>query len=770
MAEGATAEGAWWEAFPEAKAGTDTAGRWWDSYPLETEIKSKADPILDAILQFVDKVPRGMVGSLDTAKMLTPTYGIGRGVEALAKAFKGNPVADTVAFGAKRLQGPELKQGLDEIIPPLEAETRAGRYAGTVGDVIGGSVLPGAGWMGAAQGIARNVGTGAARGVMGRMLERAAEATVANPGRAAALDLMSATTSGLSMERAKEGGAGPVGQTIAGIAGGFVPSLPALATAPIQRARVAAANQGRTGAYNRMVSQLPEQDIDLLANQVATGAGRNNQVIQRRTLDILGEEMERAGGNRIDARESAVRRIMRETGVAESTARDQIRRLTAVHAASPLMMAEYPAAAPSNALVRSTRNPDLRDVARQADVNAHMVIDDLANSPGGAAPIVRNAVNERNRGMRDVTREGLQDLAPRAPGGGGPRTIQDLDQMQEGARRASGLEYEAAYQGATNNRILVGLLPRIIERHRNRQFGRSGEQADALNRAINEFFIQTPQGQTIPMMSLQMLQDARGTVRGMIERARRAGEDHIVGTLQPLYRDVTRMMERANPTWAVANRRWADGAINDRARELGEAFSLRAGPQYRQQVRDFQALAPEAQDMVRVEFLQKVFDKLDNLGDGHDVAKLFTTDHMRNAIRELFGPQAAIEVARLSRDAAIATRSGRALAGSQTHMRGMRQREADAETGILAAMDARSPRKFMDQVWERLAGFLADRRNRPLAEIATTPMQDVAEVARHIHNMRVADRHRRAVETVRRNPAPYGVTGLSATQAAQEQR
>ena len=108
------------------------------------------------------------------------------------------------------------------------------------------------------------------------------------------------------------------------------------------------------------------------------------------------------------------------------------------------------------------------------------------------------------------------------------------------------------------------------------------------------------------MMDLQHLQDARGALRDRIETARRAGNNQIVATLQPLYRDVTRLMERANPTWARANQRWADNSLDTVARELGEAFSLRAGPQYREQARQFQALAPEAQDMVRVEFLQNI--------------------------------------------------------------------------------------------------------------------------------------------------------------------
>lgn len=541
--------------------------------------------------------------------------------------------------------------------------------------------------------------------------------------------------------------------------------------------RSAAAGNGQTGAYNRLASQLPEQNVDTFANQVATGTERTNQAIQRRTLDILGAEMERAGGDRGQAVASTIARIQQETGVTAATARDQIRRLTDAQRGSDLMLAEYPAAAEGNAAIRANRNPanvDLQEVGRVRDSGAHMVIDDLANGPGaGSSSAVRNAINERNLGSRDQMRGTLDDLAPRAPGGNGPRTIQDLDQMQEGARRTARMEYDAAYNGPINNGVLVGLLPRIIQRHANRMAGRSGDQAQALERAINEFNITTPNGQTLNMQSLQQLQDARGAVRAQMETARRGGQNHIVATLQPLYNDVTRMMERASPAWAQANRRWADNSIDTVARDLGEAFSTRAGPQYRAQRAQYERLAPEAQDMVRVEYLQKLADKLENLGDTHDVAKLFTTEHMRNSIRDLFGDAGAVAVTRMVRDLGIATKSGRMLGGSQTAQRLARRQEADTDTGILAAANNASVQGAKNWIIQKLHTLLSERKNRPLAEIATTPINDTAEVARHIHNMRTAQQYSQRLQQPTRTPlvASGALSGISSqTLADQRQR
>lgn len=729
-----------------------------------TKLKGSALDAMDIVKQFVSAIPRGVAQSLDTGKLANPLTA----APNLARGYIHQKV-----FGTPEKSTEEL---VTAVVPKTEADTKAGEYAGTIGELVGGSALPGLGWMGAARGIAQRAITAPATSFMGRMVQQAATQTAANPGRAIAYDLASNVTGGTAMQFAKDEGAGPVGQTVAAIGGGMLPAIPSMVAGPVNRFRGMMANQGQTGAYNRLATQLPDGDVDTFANQVATGGMRNNQAIQRRTLDILGEEMERAGQNRGQAIQSTINRIVQEAGVTPATARNHIRNLTQVHRDSPLMLAEYTAAAPSNAAIRSTRNVDnldLRDVARPADSGTQQAIDYLANRPGQSAINVRNAVNERNLGMRDVMREGLEEFGPNVPGTARRATIEDLTQMQEGARRSAQLAYEQTYQpGMTNDRMLMGILPRIIDRHVNRMHGRSGAPAESLRQAVDEFFITRPNGQRIVMMDLQMLQDARGSLRDRIETARRAGNNQIVQTLQPLYRDVTRLMERSNPNWARANRQWADMSINDVARDLGEAFSTKAGPQYRQQLQQFHQLAPEAQDMVRVEFIKKMSDKLDNLRDTEDPTKLFNTDHMRAAIRELFGDQAAVDLARLTRDSAIAAKSGAALKGSQTHMRGQFAREMDADTGVMAAAQDMNVRGIRNAMLDKLWSFFTERRNLPMSQIATTPMQDTAEVARHVHNMRVAQEFVRRVQAQRPMPVTprIGLTGLGAAITSDEAR
>jgi hypothetical protein len=256
-----------------------------------------------------------------------------------------------------------------------------------------------------------------------------------------------------------------------------------------------------------------------------------------------------------------------------------------------------------------------------------------------------------------------------------------------------------------------------------------------------------------------MLQDARAAMRGQISEYTRAGRNDLVGAVQPIYRQVTRLMERMSPQWAQANRRWADGQFDTMATELGDAFATKAGPRFRQQMAEFRGLAPEAQDIVRVHVLQKLFDKFDDLGDTASVARMFSNDQARNMIADIFGPQAAIEFTRAVRNIKVAESSQAMMGNSRTHLRGVAQQQKDAETGIVTAIQQGSVQNVRNWIMERAAQLLTERRNRPMADVLTTPLNDTAKVAEHLHRMITQERTLRELArpdtTVR---GPYAAT------------
>jgi len=235
------------------------------------------------------------------------------------------------------------------------------------------------------------------------------------------------------------------------------------------------------------------------------------------------------------------------------------------------------------------------------------------------------------------------------------------------------------------------------------------------------------------MMTLQQLQDARGVVRGHMTEYRNAGRNDLVNAVRPVYETITRLMERASPQWAVANRQWADLNFLQVADDLGQSFATRASPRFREHLDQFQQLAPEAQNIVRIQFLQKLYDNLDN-----ETVSLFKKPHMRRMIGEMFGQDAARTFSRAMRDQEVAARTRRMMGGSPTEPRRAEREAQETEAGLVAAVEQANFGSLRSWLGQMLARAITERRNRPMADVLTTPMSDTARVAQHIYNMRQA--------------------------------
>jgi hypothetical protein len=491
-------------------------------------------------------------------------------------------------------------------------------------------------------------------------------------------------------------------------------------------------------AYKQMLAMIGPENLDKLATYIATGTGRAREDIAARTLKLLGEEMSKAGGDAAVAQQAAIQRIMQETGVAQSTAEKQLRNVRQANQDSPLFFAEYPAVAEANAATRlaGTGNRAVatpKQIGQIENSAAHEVIDDLANSGGSeSVSIVKNAVNKRYMNAGDDTADKLRSIAP------GGKSIEDTAQMIADAEQRMGAEYKRVHDEANGLWDIPGLhtgMQGAINKHLDHWAMRGGEQKDELLKAIEGFYLNVG-GNKLVMPSSQMAQDMRGALRGKIKAATQSGEDHIVQVLQPLYDDVTAAMRAASPEWWKVNRQWANKEIAEKADELGAAFATKAGPKYRQQLEEFNALAPEMQDIVRLQYLQKLDDELANARASHDVAKFFDTRHEYKAMGDLFGPQVASDWARFVRDLKVGTMSKGMLHNSKTASRLARQERGGNDEAILSAVENASVQGMRQKLMEKMRHLLTERKNRALAKIATTPISDTASVAGHIQKMR----------------------------------
>lgn len=582
---------------------------------------------------------------------------------------------------------------------------------------------------------------------------------------------------------------------VGGVLGSAIGTAVGGAGEAVRQVSRARANMGEAGAYGNIADNLPN-GVNQLADEIAAGASRGNAAINRRTLDILGEEMVRANGNVPQAQQAAVQRIVAEAGVTPATARAQIGRLSGVHRDSQLMLAEYPAVSQSDTAQRMSRpgNVDLDALGRSQNSTTQAALDTVANNGNAPSAIaVRNAVSERQDALGPAMRETLESFAPRVGTGRGqrPATIADSADMEEAARFAGSLAYQVAHNApmAITPQDLQTAVNAFVAHHAARANARSGDVGDAIIKGLREFFERDPMTGNVlrntagrPVVldvtgpdGLQRLQDARSALGATIRKAARETDNNTMAALQPMYRDtrpnvrtgavqpdVTRIMETASPQWAVANRTWADLNFQEMAQELGDAFVTRAGPRFREQMAQFRNMAPEAQNIVRIHFLQKLFDKLDNLGDTHSVSKLFANDHNRNMIRVLFGDEAAVAFTRGLRDQRVAESTQRMMGNSATHRRGQAQRQMDAETGLMTAVSHASGRGVRNWLMERAAQIMTENRNRPMADILTTPMRDTARVAQHLHRMRQQEGRLQQAEAPRNWPLPVAGMGGAA--------
>jgi hypothetical protein len=619
--------------------------------------------------------------------------------------------------------------------------------------------------------------------------------------------------------------------------------------------------------HARVAAGLGEQTVDDLANAASVGVTRHDVAINRPVLDILGEEMVRANGNREAAVQAATARLV-ANGVEPATAQDQIRRVITAQRGNDLLLGEYPAVATADMATRN-RNPYaprgqvgqdastifqeeftraggdraaaarstldrmtaagvprrdatrvVRDILRgrvtSAEVAAttepgtQQIMDYVANAGSMASSQnTRAAITQRATNLGERMLGLVRGLAP------GGRSIRDVEDMVGQVRQRMRADYDAAHNtpGATNQGVLFAGLNRAITRSLARLQGRGGEAAQALRSAVDGFYVTQPAGTAakqaaaaspsalpgriaIPLLqedlaasrlalkearrqsapretvnqmsreiddiveririaqrdsavatgrslptSLQVVQDMRGELRGMITEARRGGRDHIVQVLQPLYDDITRIMERSNPAWGAVNRRWADMRVDEVAAELGDALATRAGPRLREQLRQFQQLAPEAQDIARVHFTQKLIDEVEHeirLAGQTNLGKLFERQDKLNMIRAILGDDAANAIVRATRDANVMARSMAGIRGSQTHIRGQVQREQDADIGAVSAAANLDWRNWRQMAFEYVMAAWRESRNRAMSRTLTTPMRDVPAVAEQIARMRQA--------------------------------
>lgn len=731
----------------------------WDDYKqpaqgpwndFKAQEPTTADSVSDFGRQALHAVPEGIIGAVTLPYRALRGAAHEAGDRLRAQGYRSSIFPEEL---------PEVPTESDgSYLPRPAPQTPAGGYGRAVGEMVGSTAVPVAGLIGKARSLAAVAPTN----FVNRAIQGTGQAYMTAPARAAATDFAAASTAGVGQEVAKDQGFGPVGQAVGSVAGSLVP----LAAANTIGRGVQAVQSARANAspYARVAKGLGDTSVDELANSVAVGAGRSQQDINRRVIDTLGEEMVNAGSDRQAAIAATLRRLETEGNVTADTAKKQLGRVIRSQSDSELMLGEYPAVARSNESTRFKKPENITDEAagKMENTGTQQLIDYVANTGSMASSQnVKNAIGARAQNLKDSAENAVRSLSPNG------KTIQDVAADAEIAATLARAEYGKVYNGSGGTMVDNGKLHQglqdVVDKYAGVAAGRSGEQAQAVKSALEEFYVDLPSGQKVIMPSLQMAQDMRGSLRGIIQRNLRAGNDHIVNSLQPMYDDVTKVMQTASPAWAKANKRWADLKLDEVAADLGQSFAKGAGPKAREQLEQFKGLAPEAQDIVRVHFTQQLLDGIENaskLGGMKNLGELFTKAHTRTMIREILGDDAAVQMARFIRDANVMARSRDMLRGSPTQPRQQMQKEQDADINLVAAADNFDWKSWKAALMEKAVAFLRERRNKVIGKVVTTPIRDTPAVAEHLHRMRTADQiAQRYAQPMRSSPGVGGYAG-----------
>lgn len=486
-------------------------------------------------------------------------------------------------------------------------------------------------------------------------------------------------------------------------------------------------------AYSRLQAKLGEGGISKLLDDIATTG------VEKRTLSVLGEEMVKANGDKAAAEAAMIQRVATEFNILPGTVKANLSALRSRFKESRLMLAEYPAVADAERVARTDRThagPSIDAVSKIDETDAHWTLDHLANKGfGKSARDTRNAINTRARSANQTMADDIQKMSPNG------QTIQDTATMISRAEKQASADYKHVLDpalGLIDNAKLASGIQGAVQKHRGTWADRLGEQSRAIEDALSEFLVKLPNGQTLVMPTMQQAMDARGALRGIISRNAQVGNNHIVQALKPLYDDVTNAMRASSSEWSKVNDRWADKAIAEKVNELGEAFSKKAGPKYREQKAEFDLLDPGLKDIVRIQYLQKLQDDLDNAVKMGSTTKFFNNNHTYKALEDLFDRDTAVDFARRVRDSNVEEMSKNMAHGSQTHRRQQAQKMSDGEEALVAATQAGDVRGWKEKTAEIMKGILTERSDKATAKIATSPMSDVSKTAEHLERMRRA--------------------------------
>lgn len=467
------------------------------------------------------------------------------------------------------------EQLLSPYLNQPEPETRAGRYAQSTGEALGGSIVPGGVIMRAASKVPLS---GQA---LPTLADRFLRPVATAPGTATAIDLAASTGSGLAQEGAREAGGGPLAQTAAGLAGGVVPVVAATAAAR-QAGPAAMALRRKIGIHASADGAEPpftatpraqDRAVQMIADQLSR-SGRSVDDLR----GILAEADQARNFGPPSLAQNALAPVDLDEGLqrlAGSAARQHPEaanigqtfisaRQTGI---TPPEGARAQAAAAMGLPTRAAFAAPITGAQAQRRLGSSFETPQDQFVPMGQMERVRDAL-KRSLRIRDEGHHGHLDNAY--------RTEQAI--VREGKLEANKLygEMRAASQGYDIRPHIQPVIDKVIVQIQSPDIGPT--TAKLLRRALAEFTTGTGANRQL-VSSLNAFDEAKRAVDAIIETAARAGNNNVGRILRGtpenpgLLRELLDAVDGITHNNAGQSYRAARGAFSSNS-ELREAIEL----------------------------------------------------------------------------------------------------------------------------------------------------------------------------------------------------
>lgn len=678
-------------------------------------------------------------------------YGANIGIDSMLNVI-ASPVRVPINEVA-RLAGYE-----GELVPQLELarranvappESRVGKAAEAVGEVAGASVLP----TGALASAGRLVGTGA-KGILGQFAR--------SPGKAAGLDALSATGAGGGVAWARDQELGPIGEIALGLAGGFA--------APNAANLLARTFGGvRSGAQyaNRQIQRAQDPETAAYRDVADAGvkAGFDFDEAARTVTPTRSANLARRGFTEDDLAQIVSRQLAGEH--ADDVARDfahlvdpQGRPLTGATARAYLD--RYLERNPTQMNVVDLAKDQLgagQDIPLSNLARADMAISDDKVASGRL--LARQ--KEQPGRVADIIEQSRID---------GRNLDETLDHLKTVGRREENDAYGIVRQNAKPIDISG-----VIRRARVAAARRGGEIGRKLNEAIDQFFKpvleekpQSPQSKLRITEAEERLQnaidkdaspakirwlerrlrtakaqddfsrpltekkigeplddvgqfiDARQELSQMTKRSMQDGKGTpLTAELTQLRKELNEAARKSNPDLAAADAKFSGNRSVEELTKRGENLGVRLTPQTRRGLREFRAMTPTQQEIVRVSFEAKMAAEALGVRRGRAAADQYNSEAFDQIVATVYPKSAGKEIyergqallRNLKREAITTETARDALSGSRT---------APLQDDIAALMEG--PRAAADLATGRFGKLLENLSNRLTRQIGQKASQE----------------------------------------------